>query len=56
MVLDLATPDLDITTWVTGMPLVSVTARARTQPGRVAATDFDTALVASDWNTAVAAS
>ncbi|WP_080678103.1 Gfo/Idh/MocA family protein [Salinispora pacifica] len=36
VVLDLATHDLDITTWVTGMPLVSVAARTTARSGRIA--------------------
>jgi predicted dehydrogenase len=36
VVLDLATHDLDITTWVTGMPLVSVAARTMARSGRIA--------------------
>ncbi|MGI5180569.1 Gfo/Idh/MocA family protein [Dactylosporangium sp. CA-152071] len=35
-VLDLATHDLDITTWITGLPLVSVTARTLARSGRIA--------------------
>lgn len=35
-VLDLATHDLDITTWVTGLPLVSLTARTVARSGRIA--------------------
>lgn len=36
VVLDLATHDLDITTWVTGKPLVSVAARTVSRSGRIA--------------------
>jgi UDP-N-acetylglucosamine 3-dehydrogenase len=36
VVLDLATHDLDITTWVTGMPLVSLAARTVSRSGRIA--------------------
>jgi UDP-N-acetylglucosamine 3-dehydrogenase len=33
---DLATQDLNITTWVTGMPLVSLAARTVARSGRIA--------------------
>jgi predicted dehydrogenase len=36
VVLDLATHDLDIATWITGMPLVSVAARTTARSGRIA--------------------
>ncbi|SNT57537.1 Predicted dehydrogenase [Asanoa hainanensis] len=36
VVFDLATHDLDVTTWVTGMPLVSLAARTVARSGRIA--------------------